>query len=365
MPRKKQWPPRPHPHKASGQERVRIDGRDVYLGPIGSQEARDNYADLVKKLAEQRPVEQPPKQKRSGLTVAEVIDRHDEDARKRYDPAGREAKQFTYACAPLLDLMPALPASRFDCAKLEQVRDEMIRRGWKREVINRRVIRLRTLWRWAERKGLVPAGSWAGLRALEPLPRNDRRVTSSPGVTVPSWPDFAKACRHANATVRAMLLTQLLGGMRSQDVRQMKVGELERPEKGEWTYRPPLHKNAWRGHSREVAVGPRARKVIAPFLEGKRPCDHVFPSGWTRQGASRGYRDDAYPRAVARACERAGVTPFTPTSLRHLARLRATRAGGLEEARAMLGHASVTTTAHQYAAGVDLEQAKAAARKVG
>jgi hypothetical protein len=40
-----------------------------------------------------------------------------------------------------------------------------------------------------------------------------------------------------------------------------------------WLYRPGsdqehgLHKSAWRGHDRVIAIGPRAQEVIKPFLK--------------------------------------------------------------------------------------------------
>ena len=34
-------------HKASGQARVRINGRDIYLGRHGSRESRELYDDLI------------------------------------------------------------------------------------------------------------------------------------------------------------------------------------------------------------------------------------------------------------------------------------------------------------------------------
>lgn len=366
MSRKKKWPPVPHPHAASGQERVRIHGRDHYLGPIGSQAARDAYAALVVKLAEGGPPPEPvPKRKRTaGLTVAEVVELHGKDARERYDPKGRESRQFDYACAPLLHVCPSLPVCRFDAARLEAVRDEMIRRGWSRKVINRRVIRIRTLFRWGEMKGHVPGGCWSALRALPPLPANDRRVKSSELRKPPEWADFARACRMMPATVRDCLLVQLFAGTRPSETRTMLVRELDRSAE-EWVYRPEQHKNAWRLQTREVVIGPRARKVIEKHLAGKRPQDHVFVSGYGKGGGTRCYSDCSYPRAVARACERAEVPPFSPYDLRHLAKRRATRAAGLEGARAMLGHRSVTTTAHEYDAGVDLTLAREAARKVG
>lgn len=45
MPRKKK--PAYLLHKPTGQARVRIDGRDHYLGPYGSPESRDEYDKLI------------------------------------------------------------------------------------------------------------------------------------------------------------------------------------------------------------------------------------------------------------------------------------------------------------------------------
>lgn len=372
MARRAAWPPRIFNHPC-GQERVTIRGKAYYLGPIGSVSAKEKYLELVKRCEEAGLDKPPPKlakkSRSHALTVAEVVELHAKDARVRYDPVGKEAAQFDYACAPLLKVCPALPANRFGTTHLEAVRDEMIRRGWNRRVINRRIIRVRTLFRWAELKGHVPPGVWAGLRALPPLPKNDRRVKKSPeDRKPPEWVDFAKACRFMSPTVRDMLLVQLFAGTRPEETRTMLVGELERPaEGGDWIYRPEQHKNAWREHGRAVVIGPRARKVLAKYLEGKKkkPTDYVFISGYDKGGLARCYTDCSYPRAVARACERTGVPPFSPYDLRHLAKRRATRAGGLEEARALLGHRSVTTTAHEYDAGVDLDLAAKAARKVG
>jgi hypothetical protein len=42
-------------HKPSGQARVRIHGRDFYLGPFGSPESRDEYDCLVAKHFLQKP----------------------------------------------------------------------------------------------------------------------------------------------------------------------------------------------------------------------------------------------------------------------------------------------------------------------
>ena len=44
-------------HKASGQARVRINGRDYLLGPYGSDQSRIRYGELVSKLAGGIPID--------------------------------------------------------------------------------------------------------------------------------------------------------------------------------------------------------------------------------------------------------------------------------------------------------------------
>lgn len=359
MGRKKQWPPRPHPHRASGQERVRVLGTDVYLGPIGSAEAAKNYALLLEDLEANRPAEQPVKERRAGLSVAEVLERWDQHAAKRYSKEGREAAQYRYAAEPLLSVYGLLPAARFGLPELDGARDEMLRRGWCRKVTNRRVIRLRTIWRWAEQRGLVPAGAWAALRALEPLTRGDARARESAGRGPCDWKDFALVCRNCPRTVRDMLLVCWFSGARPAEVRLMLAGEVDTTAR-EWVFRPGRHKNAWRGQARDIVLGPRAQKVLARHLAGKEAEQLVFPSS----PLGRPYRDDSFARAVARARLRAGAVGVIPYACRHSAKRRMTRAAGLDAARAALGQASLDTT-DRYAAGGDLELARKVARRLG
>lgn len=357
MARKKQWPPRPHPHRASGQERVRIGTRDYYLGPIGSEKARRNYAELIARLAD-RPADEPVLSRKRELTVAEVVERHRLDAQARYSREGREASQFRWAAEPLLHLFAELPVARLGVQQLDSVRDEMIRRGWSRGVINRRIIRLRTLWRWAEQKGLAPPGSWNALRALAPLPRNDQRVKTLPARQPCTWADLARVCRLANPTIRAMLVFGWFTGARPGEIRSLTVGDID--TSGEvWLATLGKHKNAHRGQVRVVAVGPRCQGVLRRFLEGKKPDEPVFPSG-----PGRHYSSESFSRAVARARQRAGVEGLHPYQSRHAYKQRVTRELGLDFARAGLGQANLSTT-DKYAAGGDLTLAIEAAKRCG
>jgi hypothetical protein len=44
-------------HKPTGQARCRIDGKDIYLGPYGSDSSRIKYGQLVAKLAGGVPID--------------------------------------------------------------------------------------------------------------------------------------------------------------------------------------------------------------------------------------------------------------------------------------------------------------------
>jgi hypothetical protein len=53
MPRRFSIPTYQH-HRATGQARVTIHGKDHYLGPHGSEESKQRYEELVRKLITDR-----------------------------------------------------------------------------------------------------------------------------------------------------------------------------------------------------------------------------------------------------------------------------------------------------------------------
>ncbi|MDZ4685396.1 MAG: hypothetical protein SH850_10070 [Planctomycetaceae bacterium] len=58
MPRPKSLnPPSYLLHKPTGQARVRIAGKDYYLGPYGSEDSRRKYGELVAQLASGRTID--------------------------------------------------------------------------------------------------------------------------------------------------------------------------------------------------------------------------------------------------------------------------------------------------------------------
>ena len=78
MPRKSNPIPSYLLHKQSGQARVRVQGRDVLLGPFNSPESRQRYAEILTQLAAGRPVSVPGGLRGApagdpGVTVNELV----------------------------------------------------------------------------------------------------------------------------------------------------------------------------------------------------------------------------------------------------------------------------------------------------
>jgi integrase len=359
MPRKAQWPPKVQNHKASGRARVRVGGVDYYLGRFGSPEAERAYAALVARLADgERPAAGKP-HKQTALTVAACcrLWLDGEGARRR----PKELDHYRRALAVLLRVAGRKRAADFGAGDLEDVRREMARR-WCRNRCNRQVVRLRTVWRWLERHGYAPRGSYEHLRTLPGLAEHDPTVRQTAPVRPCSWRDLAAVCRRSGKTVRAMLLLGWYSGMRPGEVCSMRAAEIDRTG-AVWAYRPATHKGAWRGQDRVVMLGPVCQRVLAPFLAGRRR-DYLFcPSDRCRKRTRQRYTAETFSRAVARAAARAGVRLHF-YQLRHAYRVRVTRAGNLDQARAAMGHTSVGTT-NGYARGVDAELARQVAERLG
>lgn len=380
MGKQAQWPPRVKKHKR-GQAVIRVAGKDHWLGRHGSPEAEVAYRELVERLARERAVPgAPPPPVRP--TVAEVVDRWAREALGGYSEGEQDG--YRRALTVLVRVRGQVAADDFGPDDLEAVRDAMcdgswmspaekrsrpaaggrpprvVVVGWSRGVVNRRVGRVKTAWRWLEKKRLVPRGSWAGLRSLARLEANARNVRNAPKRRTFSTGEIvAAALAMPRSRCRLMLLLQLWSGMRSGEVRNMRWDEIDTAGE-DWVYRPATHKNAWRGQERAVVLGPRCRAVLC--LARRRcgkgeglafPCKPGKP--YTRQG---------YGLAVARAAGRVGLKGMRPYSSRHACKQRLTRLLGLDAARAMLGQKSLGT-ANSYGDSLDLATAVKAARKAG
>lgn len=394
MARKSSWPPKVYPHKPSGQDRVRINGQDFYLGPIGSEESRQAYVALLDRISKgELPGAKPSGQNTpvpAGPTVGIVLARWLSEAGPLVcTERGGELREYRHTFQPLDRLFGALPAANFGTAELLTLRAAMLsgswmtpedrarsakrrnRQGWCRRMVNQRLARVRAVWSWAELAGLVPRGSFAALQAVRPLRRGAVAVRESLDPRPATLAEVKRVCAefppHARV-LSAMLLFGWWTGARPGEVRTMRAGDVDCSDPTAWLYRPRQHKTDRLGHSRLVPIGPKARAVLRPWLAAALavgPDAPVFPPSRLRRGKGSVYTRQSFSRAVTRAAARAGMPEgWTGYSTRHGACDRIRRAAGPEAAQHVLGHRSPAMTS-QYGCRTDHAHAADVQRRLG
>jgi integrase len=241
-----------------------------------------------------------------------------------------------------------------------------------RKTINGRVSRIKRMFRWGTREGLLPGSSYHALLTLEGLKRHRTAAKETGPVTTVPEKDVAATLSHVNPHVRAMAQVQELTGMRPQDVRNLRTCDVDLS--GDvWVYSPWTHKTEHHGHVRRIAIGPKAQVILEPFLKADDPKAYVFsprdavmalrtersrlrktrrtPSERNRPRKKHPkrsprvqYSKDAYTLAIARACLKAGVLAWSPNQLRHNCATKLRKLFGLDVAAAVLGHRLGTVT---------------------
>lgn len=241
-------------HKASGQAVVRLGGHDFYLGSWGTPEAKAEYDRVLAEwLVGSR------RSKGIGVndvTVAEVISGFWEHAKIYYRQADgtptNELKNLRDALRPLRRLYGHTAANQFGPLALKAVRQTMIAQGLCRTSINRRIGRLKHVFKWAAENELVSSTVHHGLQAVAGLKagRSDARE-STPVRAVPEA-HVHTVLPHVSRQVGAMIRLQLITGMRPGEVVAMRGIDLDTTG-CIWTYRPERHKTLHLGHGEPSA----------------------------------------------------------------------------------------------------------------
>ena len=371
--------------------------KDFYLGKHGSAAARNEYARVVALVAANGGTYPA---NRHDLTVSEALARYFRHAATYYrTPDGAPSRcieSLKSALRYVRVLFASTPLADFGPPQLKAVRQSMIDDGRVRTNINRFVGLIRQFFRWCVEEGLIPASVLETLRAVSALsPGRSGATESAP--REPADPAAVEASLpFLSPAVRAIVLLLRHTGARPTELLRMTVDGIDRT--GEvWRYTPTDHKTAWKLKTRTIHMGPDAQAVLAPWLADAVPGKFIFspaksdamrmaersaarktprfPSHMRRNetkrvGAKRKrppadrYDARALAVAVARACEKAGVKPYTPYELRHLKAVELRERFGLESVRAVLGQSSMAMAEH-YAKRADEALANAAAKQMG
>ncbi|WP_169979889.1 tyrosine-type recombinase/integrase [Tautonia rosea] len=369
-------------HKPTGQARVRIDGRDIYLGRFDTDESRERYRRVIAEWLSTGSLPEPgharadPDDQRpsEGPTVAELLVRFLRHAETHYrhadgTPTGTTEK-FKVALRPLRNLYARSSVAEFGPRALKALREQLVRDGLGRSTINYNVGKVVQVFKWGVAEELVPPAVYQALAAVPGLQRgrSNARETEPVGPVPDAYVDAVLP--HVSRQVRTMVELQRLTGMRPGEVCQMRTRDIDTSGRI-WLYHPERHKTEHHGRQRTIYLGPKAQAILSPWLRTEleaflfSPADAdaefrarkraarktpVQPSQKGRRQAtpkarySDHYTPSAYGYAVARACDKAGVPRWRPNRLRHAAATRFRKEFGIDAARALLGHSDVTTT---------------------
>jgi hypothetical protein len=263
-------------HKARGCAVVTINGKNHYLGPYDSPESHEKYARLIAEWRVNREglAALPSPTPNGDLTISALILCYLDFATGYYVKHGRptgELNNIRHAVVKLKELYGSAFTRDFSSETLETVQQAMIGPELARKTINNRVSRIKRIFRWASRKGLVPPATYHALLAVEGLKRGRTAARETKAVsTVPD--EVVKATLpHLNAHVRAMAQVQELAGMRPQDIRNMRTGDIDMSV-DVWIYTPWTHKNEHHGQIRQIrSKGTVVRKMVDATAERARP----------------------------------------------------------------------------------------------
>lgn len=397
-------------HRPTGQLRVRHGGRDFYFGRADDPASEGRYKRWVAELLV-RELDSPLAGSRpqSGIIVNEVLVtyfRHAEQYYRQGDKVSREFIAMRDAAKPVKELYGTAPAVTFGPLALRAVRERLLLNDLCRREINKRINRVRRIFKWAASMEIVPASVYEALKTVAGLERGRTTARETEPVKPVDAGCVNAVLPNVSPPVAAMIKLQQLTGMRAGEVVIMRPQDIDRSGPI-WVYRPSKHKTEHRGKLREIPLGPQSQEVLTPFLD--RSADQylfspveaeatrneqrvvvrsstrktkVYPSELRsrekRKAAAKRrpskrpkrsrYDVDAYRRAITYGIERSRklgvwIPHWHPHQLRHAFATRVRRQFGLDGAQVALGHSHADVT--QTYAEVNLAKAAEIAKQIG
>lgn len=364
MPRLKNALPK-YRHHASGQAVVTIGRRDIYLGKHGTRASKEKYSRVLAEwLASDRPATLATS---AEITVTEVCAAFLGFARKHYVKRGQvtsEVAGYKVLIRLLKELYGSTKAAQFGPRQLKAVRAKMLDADASRPYINKQMVRLRHLMKWAAAEELIPVEVYHRLSVVPGIRKGKGEAREVPPVTPVDDSVVDATLPYLRPVVAAMVQFERLTGARPDEVCRMRPCDIDRS--GEvWRYVPESHKTEHHGRERIIFIGPKAQEVLRPYLFGDDlPC---FRSPRSPKGFNtRSYRDRIHmgvERANATRAPSQQIPRWNPNQLRHTAATEIRARFGLEAAQVALGHSKADVT--QVYAERDQRLAVEVARQVG
>ena len=302
-------------HKARNLAVVTIDGRDYYLGHYGTPASKQKYAALIR--AWQQRQEQPAVDPHTPLvpsdrpTINELILVYLKHVDTYYKPNHGENKEAGCVDDALKVLQECgygrEPADAFRPKDLKKVRKAMIAKKWSRNYINSQVNRVKRMFAHAVGEDLIPGTVYHALLVVKGLRKGTPGVRETKKVKPVPSADIKAVLKKAQPMMSAMIRFAYRTGARPEEICGLKPCYLDRSQKV-WIYQVPADANKTDVHEQErkVYIGPRAQKVLEPWLAGIQPEEFVFSPARAEQLRQAERRDNR-------------KTPLYASHLRHQA----------------------------------------------
>jgi integrase len=343
----------------------------------------------------------------SAYTVSKLVAAYRDQARKLYRKGGGLTSHIDNVDAAL-DALDAMYGTRgvddIGAPEIKRLLDSMVVGEDRHGVIRARSIwtvngRLRIIkqaFKWARLYGLVSKSTVYDVSIVPPL-RAGRCDAKAPRRVLPV-PDgiLALTIEVATPTIADMIRTLVITGMRPGELCAMRACDIER-DGDVWVYRPVSHKTEHHDKDRFILIGPQAQAILKPYIARRmKLSEYVFlpveahrerleQQGWPKVTAyqlsrsrfkpGRCFKHDTFYGQIQRTCDRAFDADgakrkakdfahrWHPHRLRHNAATRVREQFGIEAAKDLLGHSSLSTA--MIYAEKSLDKMKEIARKAG
>jgi integrase len=298
-----------------------------------------------------------------GLTLAAAFSLYMNHADSYYRlPSGKASNEpncIRHAWAELLTLYGDMPAASLTRQHVAAARQRMVDRKLARLTINKSLGRIKRAIRWLVQSGHLPDQCYTTLLILENLKPHRSPAVETEEVTPVSGNDFECTLPYLTEPWNCLARLQWYSGMRPGEVCGLKLGHLDKRKGDVWyaDFRKE-HKMAYRGRKRVVVLGPQAIDILRPAVDRAALLGRDSVFFVTRQ--MRQPTVMAYDHAVARACDKAGVSRWHPNQIRHSYLTWVRENFGLDVAQAVAGHARADVT--QVYAALATEKAEIAAK---
>ena len=250
------------------------------LGIHGSQESKAEYARVLHEWTVMNRKIDTWCGVPADLTIAELIERFWEWAEGYYRyPDGtttHELEEFKRALCPLKYLHGGLVVAEYGPLRLRAVRELMIagydhpnfgkQQPLSRGVINKRVSRVKHVFKWGVENELILPAIYQGLASLAGLRRGRSKAYETKPVKAVPLAFVEATISKASPTIGDMIRLQLLTGVRPGELLIMRAIDIDMTGPI-WVFTPHTHKNAHRDQARVITIGPRGQEIVRRYLQ--------------------------------------------------------------------------------------------------